>query len=355
MKKILTVVGARPQFIKCATVSREIRKQATEFLVHTGQHYDDNMSEVFFRELDIPPPDLNLGIGGGAHGAMTGEMLRRIEEVLQAQKPDVVLIYGDTNSTLAGALAAAKLLVPVAHVEAGLRSFNRAMPEEINRVVADSLSRWLFCPTDTAVRNLANEGIKEGVHLVGDVMLDAYLDGLARSKKQSGILARLNLTPGGYHLATVHRQENTDDPARLKGIMEGLAEVGANAPVIWPMHPRTTSRLVSHKITLPPAIRAIEPVSYLDMLALEADARVILTDSGGIQKEASWAGIPCVTMRDETEWVETVDRGDNILAGADSGRIKAGAEKMRARGPKPPASPGTSASVMIAGIILEGK
>lgn len=355
MKHIFTVVGARPQFIKCASVSREIRATASEFLVHTGQHYDDNMSEVFFRELDIPPPNLNLGIGGGPHGAMTGEMLRKLEEVLLAQKPDVVLIYGDTNSTLAGALAAAKLLIPVAHVEAGLRSFNRAMPEEVNRVVADSLSRWLFCPTETAVRNLANEGIKEGVYLVGDVMLDAYLDGLTRARKQSAILARLGIVPGGYHLATVHRQENTDDPARLSGIVQGLAGVGAHAPVIWPMHPRTKSRLAANNISLPPEIRPIEPVSYLDMLALEAGARIILTDSGGIQKEASWAGIPCVTMRDETEWVETVDRGDNMLAGSDSRRIVSATEIMGKRGPKPPASAGVSASKKIAEIILEGK
>ena len=353
MKKILTVVGARPQFIKCATVSRELRKSAVEFLVHTGQHYDDNMSEVFFRELDIPPPDLNLGIGSGPHGAMTGEMLRKLEEVLQAQKPDAVIVYGDTNSTLAGALASAKLPIPVAHVEAGLRSFNRSMPEEVNRVVADSLSRWLFCPTETAVRNLASEGIREGVHLVGDVMLDAYITGLARAKKQSGILGKLGLTPGGYNLATVHRQENTDDPARLSGIVKGLAMAGADAPVIWPMHPRTTGRLATHGTSLPPGIRAIEPVSYLDMLALQSGARVILTDSGGIQKEASWAGIPCVTMRNETEWVETVDRGDNMLAGADPDRIASAAEKMRKRGPKPPTTAGTSASKKIAEIVLE--
>jgi UDP-N-acetylglucosamine 2-epimerase len=321
--KIVTVVGARPQFIKCAPVSRELRTVATEILVHTGQHYDDNMSEVFFRELNLPSPDYNLGVGSGPHGAQSGEMLKCIEEVLLKEKPDGVLVYGDTNSTLAGALAAAKLHIPVAHVEAGLRSFNRRMPEEINRVVTDHLSSFLFCPTETAVKNLACEGITQGVSLVGDVMYDALLYNSRIAAGRSAILERLQLQPKSYFLATVHRAENTDDSARLRDIVQAFTALSAIHPLVWPVHPRTRQVLQSHGLlkTSNHTLLLIDPVSYLDMLLLEKEARGILTDSGGVQKEAFWFGVPCVTLREETEWVETVEAGWNTLVGTDRDRI----------------------------------
>ncbi len=325
--KVLTVVGARPQFIKAAPVSQELRKVATEVLVHTGQHFDANMSDVFFEELRIPKPDYHLGIGGGSHGAMTGAMLAKLEEVIQREKPDWVLVYGDTNSTMAGGLAAAKLHVPVAHVEAGLRSFNRQMPEEINRVLTDHLSTLLFAPTDTAVRHLSNEGITEGVHQVGDVMYDATLMFKPRAEERLDRLDALGLMPGGFALATVHRAENTDDPQRLGAILSALGEL--SLPVVWPMHPRTRKQLHAFGLTLPEHIRMVEPVGYLDMLLLESRARVILTDSGGVQKEACFLRVPCLTLRDETEWTETVSAGWNVLVDADPARI---AEAMRTLG-----------------------
>lgn len=326
--KIVTVVGARPQFIKCAPVSREFRKVASEVLVHTGQHYDDNMSDLFFRDLEIPKPDYNLGVGSGPHGAQSGEMLRLIEEVLHKELPDYVVVFGDTNSTLAGALAAAKLYIPVAHVEAGLRSFNRQMPEEINRVIADHLSSLLFCPTKTAVKNLAQEGITDGVELVGDVMYEALLNNSQIAESRSTILTQLNLQPKGYFLATVHRAENTDDSTRLQSILVALQELSALHPVIWPVHPRTRKALESHhpSFQINQSLHLIDPVSYLDMLVLEKHANVILTDSGGVQKEAYWFGVPCVTLRDETEWVETVEQGWNTVAGTDPARIVAAAK-----------------------------
>jgi len=326
---IVTIVGARPQFIKAAPVSRELRHRHTEVLVHTGQHYDHNMSAVFFDELRIPAPDYDLGVGSGPHGGQTGAMLARIEEVLLERRPDWVLIYGDTNSTLAGALAAAKLLIPICHIEAGLRSFNRRMPEEINRVVADRLSELLLCPSGTAVDNLAIEGIVRGVHIVGDVMADALADAAGRAAGRSDVLERLGLSHKAYLLATVHRAENTEDPARLLALLGVLAEM--EEPVVFPVHPGTRRRLaeLGFSCAVPGAadVRGapnpicIEPLGYLDMVKLEGAARMILTDSGGMQKEAYWLGVPCLTLRDETEWVETVRAGWNRVVGADRERI----------------------------------
>jgi len=320
--RVITVVGARPQFIKAAAVSRAIAASnragggppIDEQIVHTGQHYDANMSKVFFDELRIPAPALNLEVGSGPHGRQTGLMLERLERVLLDARPDWVLVYGDTNSTLAGALAAAKLHVPVAHVEAGLRSYNRRMPEEINRVVADHLSALLFCPTDTAVRNLAAEGITEGVRRVGDVMYDSVLFNASLAEQQSDVVRRLSLEPKGYYLATVHRAENTDDPRRLAGILEAFRRI--EAPIVLPLHPRTRKTLGDGAEALDGRVLVIDPVPYLDMLMLERNARLILTDSGGVQKEAYWFGVPCVTLRSETEWVELVEAGWNRIGDA---------------------------------------
>jgi UDP-N-acetylglucosamine 2-epimerase len=320
--KVVTVVGARPQFIKSAPVSRELRKVATEVLVHTGQHYDDNMSEVFFRDLELPEPDYNLGVGSGPHGVQTGEMLKRIEEVLVKEQPDYVVVYGDTNSTLAGALAAAKLHISVAHVEAGLRSFNRQMPEEINRLVTDHVSTLLFCPTKTAINNLASEGITKGVHLVGDVMYDALCHNIQIAERRSTILEHLKLRPKEYLLATVHRAENTDQPENLNNIVNAFVELTKSGQtVVFPVHPRTRNRLDTFGMNDHSNLLMIDPISYLDMLILEKHARVILTDSGGVQKEAYWLQVPCVTLRNETEWVETVERGWNVLVGTDTEKI----------------------------------
>ena len=331
--KIVSVVGARPQFIKAAVVSRVLRGRHQEILLHTGQHYDDEMSGVFFRELDLPRPDINLGVGSGSHARQTGEMLIGIEPVLLREKPDGVLIYGDTNSTLAGALAAAKLGIPLAHVEAGLRSFNRAMPEEINRVVADHLSDLLFCPTRTAVENLAREGITAGVHRVGDVMYDLLLQSLPLAERTSTILERLGLQPGAYLLATVHRASNTDLRENLAGILAGLGATGET--VVLPLHPRTRHALAGWGLVPAEKVRLIEPVGYLDMLVLEKNARLILTDSGGVQKEAYWLGIPCVTLREETEWVETVEAGWNVLVGTSVEHLVAAVHSFHPPGEQP--------------------
>lgn len=324
--KIVTVVGARPQFIKAAAVSRAIRNdyagQIDEVLVHTGQHYDDNMSKVFFEELDIPRPKYNLEISGGLHGSMTGRMLEGVENVLLQEKPDWLLIYGDTNSTLAGALAAAKLHIPVAHIEAGLRSFNMRMPEEVNRIVADRLSTLLFCPTQAAVANLRAEGVTLGVHNVGDVMYDVALYYRDRARQNSNVLSFMGLTAGTFTLATCHRAENTDDPVRLSAILNALAEVSSREPVVFPLHPRTRKLIREYGLTQQLAkLTATDPLPFLDMMALEQAARVILTDSGGVQKEAFFYGVPCITMRDETEWIETVELGWNQLTGADCEKI----------------------------------
>ncbi|MEI7456634.1 MAG: UDP-N-acetylglucosamine 2-epimerase (non-hydrolyzing) [Nitrosomonadales bacterium] len=328
--KIVTIVGARPQFIKAAAVSRVIRNdyagKIEEVLVHTGQHYDDNMSKVFFDELDIPHPKHNLEISGGQHGAMTGRMLEAIEKVLLEEKPDKVLIYGDTNSTLAGALAAAKLHIPVAHVEAGLRSFNMRMPEEINRIISDRVSNLLFCPTQTAVKNLRAEGIVNGVHNAGDVMYDVALFYRNRAKHQTTILNDLGLIDRGFSLATCHRAENTDDPKRLAEIVAALVKVADSMPVILPLHPRTRKLIQDYGLGLG-AVTVVDPLPFLEMVALEQAAKVILTDSGGVQKEAFFYGVPCVTMRDETEWVETVELGWNQLVGASEQAILSAASK----------------------------
>jgi UDP-N-acetylglucosamine 2-epimerase len=327
--KIVTVVGARPQFIKAGPVSNELRREHTEILVHTGQHYDQAMSDIFFEELGIPAPCYNLEVGSGHHGAQTGAMLEKIEEVLFRERPDAVLVYGDTNSTLAGALSAAKLHIPVAHVEAGLRSFNRAMPEEVNRVLADHLSSMLFCPSDDAVKNLASEGIEKGVVVTGDVMADALQAAAARGT--STILQRLGVSPGGFLLATVHRAENTDDPARLGAIFSALRECGER--VIVPLHPRTRKVLANEGDAA--NLTIIDPVGYVDMVTLTAAARAVLTDSGGLQKEAYWLGVPCITLRDETEWVETVASGWNTLAGAGSKAILSGLTSLRRPAARP--------------------
>jgi len=345
--KIVTIVGARPQFIKAASVSRAIqafnekgsltdrlssKKKIREIFVHTGQHYDDLLDRVFFEELELPKPDYHLGVGSGSHARQTGVMMERIETVLEREKPEIVVVYGDTNSTLAGALAAAKLNIPVAHVEAGLRSYKRTMPEEINRLLTDHLSALLFCPTAQAVRNLLKEGIKNGktriVKKVGDVMYDSilYYSKLAGEKstilKDLGLSHSLGLFTPNYYLATLHRAENTDDPRRLKSILRALSQIGKKIPVVLPLHPRTRKMIKIYGLfPRSKGIRLIEPVSYLNMLNLEKNARAILTDSGGVQKEAYWLKIPCFTLREETEWVETVRSGWNVLVGTDVKRV----------------------------------
>ena len=339
--KIVTVVGARPQFIKAAAVSRAVRARAgvDEILVHTGQHYDPSMSAVFFRELGIPEPDHHLGVGSGSHGVQTGRMLAAIEDVLSTVAADRVLIYGDTNSTLAGALAAAKLGIPIAHVEAGLRSFNRRMPEEINRVVADHLCAMLFAPTADAVANLRREGIAdEQIHLVGDVMFDVALFYAERAEEVSTILDRLSLLPGRYVLATVHRAENTDDPVRLANLLHGLKAAARAQPVVLPLHPRTKAALarIDGGVRASNGLMLIDPVGYLDMVKLERHARLIATDSGGVQKEAFFHGVPCVTLRDETEWVELVAAGWNRLVPPLSADAISDALTTEAAPPPPP-------------------
>jgi UDP-N-acetylglucosamine 2-epimerase len=357
--KALTIVGARPQFIKAAPVSKTLAAAGhQEFLVHTGQHYDYGMSQVFFEELGLPEPDVNLGVGSGPHGRQTGQMLIQLEEVMQAQRPDWVLVYGDTNSTLAGALAAVKLHIPVAHVEAGLRSFNRTMPEEHNRVLTDHCADLLFCPTQTAVEHLAHEGITRSVHLVGDTMYDAVLQFAEVARGRSTILSRLGLEPERYCLATVHRPYNTDDPEALGNILAALANM--DEPVVFPVHPRTRKRIAElngsgSETWQTPNLLMIEPVGYLDMLMLEQNARLILTDSGGMQKEAYFFGVPCVTLRPETEWVETVAAGWNILSGANREQIVATVREQRkpAQGPDLLYGAGDAAQAIVA--LLSGE
>ncbi len=336
--RIVTIVGARPQFIKAAPLSAELRRRHEEYLVHTGQHYDDNMSDVFFRELNIPPPDRHLGVGSGSHAAQTAAMLERIEAVLLEVKPDAMIIYGDTNSTVAGALAAAKLHIPVAHVEAGLRSFDRRMPEEVNRVVADHLSTWLFAPSQVSMRQLASEGITEGVHDVGDIMADSVRLFAPLARERSDVLARLGIKPGEYFAATVHRAANTDDAERLAGILEGLSSTPR--PVVLPLHPRTRAAIRRHGLqaaveSQDGKLTITEPLGYLDILQLQQNAAAILTDSGGIQKEAYYLGVPCITLRDETEWVETVEAGWNRLVGVNPEQIIAATEDIGAVAQRP--------------------
>lgn len=324
MKRIVTIIGARPQFIKTPLISQELKKFAKEIIVHTGQHYDDNMSDIFFHELKIPKPDYNLGVGSDTQGKQTAKMLEKIEEVLIKEKPDLVIIYGDTNSTVAGALAAAKLHITVAHVEAGMRSYNRRMPEEINRVVSDHISSLLFSPTRSSAEILKKEGITSGVYFVGDVMFDIQKK-MQKSnlKMQNEILKRLNLEKKKYLLATVHRQENTDIKENLENIFKAFEQIDES--IIYPIHPRTKKYLKEYKfinwIQKMPRLHLVEPVGFLEMMVLEDNAKMILTDSGGVQKEAYWAKVPCITLRKETEWVETVQSGWNKLVGADVKKI----------------------------------
>jgi UDP-GlcNAc3NAcA epimerase len=352
--KLLTVVGARPQFIKAAAVGYAIQAANDagagihSLLVHTGQHYDEQMSRVFFEELGLQLPDRELHVGSGSHGAQTGRMLEAIESVLEEERPDVVLVYGDTNSTLAGALAAAKLHIPVAHVEAGLRSFNRRMPEEVNRVLTDHISRWLFCPTDTAVANLKKEGIEQGVEAVGDVMYELVVRFGANGELPAG-WQELDIEPNGFVLATIHRAENTDDETRLRDILGALADIAADVPVMLPLHPRTQKLLPTIDVSLPEQLRILPPLSYKQMVAAEGAAALVVTDSGGVQKEAFWLGVPCVTARDETEWLETLEDDRNIVAGADRMGLVAAARRQlsRRRLTRPEVAEATAASTII--------
>ncbi|UOE55130.1 UDP-N-acetylglucosamine 2-epimerase (non-hydrolyzing) [Bacillus sp. CMF12] len=319
--KIVTVLGARPQFIKAAPVSRALRQNHQEIIVHTGQHYDANMSDIFFEELNIPKPDYHLAVGSGNHGKQTGEMMAKIEEIVLKEKPDYVLVYGDTNSTLAGSLVAAKLHIPVIHIEAGLRSFNKLMPEEVNRILTDHISEYLFCPTDTAVENLKNENITRNVINIGDVMYDAVLYNRELAKEKSRILEDAQLNKGDYLLITIHRAENTDDPEKMKGILQAFSSTEETK--VWPIHPRTKHKLADYGLNVEeiPNLKIIDPVGYLDMLTLEANARKIVTDSGGVQKEAYFMEVPCVTVREQTEWVETLEGEANILVGTDQTKM----------------------------------
>jgi len=355
--KIATIIGARPQFIKAAPVNRAIAEhnrltshssRLTEVIIHTGQHFDADMSDVFFKELNIPKPDYNLGINSANHGAMTGRMLEKIEEILIKEKPDWVLVYGDTNSTLASALAAVKLHIPIAHVEAGLRSFNREMPEEHNRVLTDHCSEILFCPTERAVNNLRNEGFTNIVTNssplipnyslplvtnVGDTMYDAVLQFSEIARKQSTILEDLGIKPKEYLLATVHRPYNTDIPENLQNILAAFLEI--DEPIVFPVHPRTRQKLTGLTAHQLKNLNCISPVGYFDMLMLEKNARVILTDSGGMQKEAYFFGVLCVTMRTETEWVETVEAGWNVVVGANREKIINAVRSFKTGNPRP--------------------
>jgi UDP-N-acetylglucosamine 2-epimerase len=313
--KIISIVGARPEFIQATPVSRALRRSHQEILVHTGQHYDYQMSQTFFDELGIPAPDYNLEVGSGSHARQTSEILVRMEEVFLKENPDRVIVRGDTNSTLAGALAASKLHIPVVHIEAGERSFDRRMPEEVNRLVADQLASIFFCVSQTAVKHLEAEGIHSHVHWVGDVMFDAMLANRPLARQKSQIVSSLDLTPGKYGLVTVHRAANTDDPARLKNIITALNAVGET--VVFPAHPRTRKALHNLDVQFSASLKVIEPVGYFDMMMLEENARLIATDSGGVQREAYFMRKPCLTLRDETEWTETVQVGWNKLVGVE--------------------------------------
>lgn len=348
--KVLTVIGARPQFIKAATVSNKIRTNGnSEILVHTGQHYDNNMSDIFFEELGIPKPDYNLSIGSSSHGHQTGNMLIALEDIYLKEKPDMVLVYGDTNSTLAGALCASKLLIPVAHVEAGLRSFNKTMPEEQNRILTDHISDLLFTPTLTAVNNLKNENITKGVHNTGDVMYDAINLFKERAKEISTIIEKLNLTNDSYILSTIHRAENTDNIKRLTSIISALSNSGKK--IILPLHPRTKKFIEEYHLHVRDNIKIIDPVGYLDMISLQENAKKIVTDSGGVQKEAYFLKKPCITMRDETEWVETVQNGWNVIVGSDSNKIIDALENFNPTGTPASAFGNGDTSSIITGII----
>jgi len=349
MRRLLSIVGARPQFVKVAAVDRALNRRGGTIheVLHTGQHYDDAMSRVFFEELSIPTAKTHLGIGSGSHGVQTARMIEGIEQALVAHRPDAVVLYGDTNSTLAGALAAAKLGVPIAHVEAGLRSFNKAMPEEVNRILCDHCSTWLFCPTDAAMMNLRTEGLiasakapassdHPSVTLTGDVMLDSSLHFARMALERSRLMRELGLEENGFFLATIHRDFNADSPERLHALLAALEACAGlhGMPVVLPLHPRTRQRLAETygKPTGPKQLRIIDPVGYLDMIALERNARLVLTDSGGVQKEAYFFGKPCVVLRRETEWTELIDHGQAVLADADQGSILEAVDRFLAAG-----------------------
>ena len=332
--RVLSIVGARPQFVKAAAMCRAVaaHPDISHKIIHTGQHYDARMSDVFFEELGIPAPDHHLGVGSGTHAVQTGEMMKSLEPVLIAERPDWVLLYGDTNSTLAGVLVAAKLDMPAAHIEAGLRSFNRRMPEETNRIVADRLSALLFCPTQAAMDNLSHEGLAAQSVFTGDVMYDAFVIFREIAERRGGELAS-TWRAGGFALATIHRAENTDDPDRLQPILAALETIAeSTCPVLLPLHPRTR-KVLDASGWHPRAITVTAPLSYFEMLLLEGRAKLVLTDSGGVQKEAYFAEAPCVTLRDETEWVETLENGCNVLAGADTDRIVDAAKNASRAGP----------------------
>lgn len=326
--KILTVLGARPQFIKAAPVSRVLRESHEELIIHTGQHYDSNMSDIFFDELNIPKPDYYLGVGSGNHGKQTGEMMGKIEEIVLKENPDYLMVYGDTNSTLAGSLVAAKLHVPVIHIEAGLRSFNKKMPEEINRIMTDHVSAYLFSPTETGVENLKNENITKNVYNIGDVMYDAVLYNQELAQEKSTVLQDNDLEQKGYHLITIHRAENTDDVEKMKNILDAFSQI--EEIKVWPIHPRTKHKLADYGINIDsvPGLKVIDPVGYLDMLTLVSNAKKIVTDSGGVQKEAYFMKVPCVTVREQTEWVETLESEANILVGTDTAKIVEAVKKQ---------------------------
>jgi UDP-N-acetylglucosamine 2-epimerase len=333
--KIVSVVGARPQFVKAAVLSRALRQRHDEVLVHTGQHYDDLMSDVFFRELGLPAPDANLGVGSASQATQTARMIEALEPVLVGQRPGLVIVYGDTNSTLAGALTAAKLGLPLAHVEAGFRSYDRAMPEEINRLLTDHVSRYLFCVTEASVDCLKREGITSGVHLTGDLMYDSLLAALPRASQiEADVLGRYGVSAGGYYLATVHRPANTDDPTALRSICEAFGHL--DAPVVFPVHPRTKAVLAEASIEMASNVRAVEPVGYFEMLALERNAKAVLSDSGGVRREAYFLSVPSVTLRDTTEWPETLETGWDVLAGTGVTKIVEAARRPRPVEPPPP-------------------
>jgi len=334
--KVVTIVGARPQFIKAAVISREIAKhpEIREVIVHTGQHFDKNMSDIFFEEMQIPKPHYHLDINSMSHGAMTGRMLEKIEEVLLLELPDFVIVYGDTNSTLAGALAAKKLHMKVIHIEAGLRSFNMSMPEEINRILTDRISDILCCPTEQAVKNLNYEGYSKFTSKVvstGDVMQDAAIFYRKLADSNKSIISKLSLEGKSFALCTVHRAENTDDLLRLSEIIEALNEIGSEIEIVFPVHPRTRKIMEENKLKL--FCKTIDPVGYLDMVNLLSHAKIVLTDSGGLQKEAFFFSKPCVTLRDETEWVELIEGGFNLLAGAEKENIVSAFKKMSTAAP----------------------
>ncbi len=352
--RVLSVVGARPQFVKAALLSREFAARGIEeLIVHTGQHYDNRMSGVFFDELALPAPKYHLGVGSASHGAQTGEIMKRLDPVVDDERPDWLLVYGDTNSTLAGALVGAKLRIPTAHVEAGLRSFNREMPEEINRIVADRVSDLLLAPTKSAAEQLRAEGNDGTIEIVGDLMVDLALEASQRLPEEPGILTHLHLTRGSYAVATIHRAANTDDPIVFQSLVEGMRST--QLPVVFPVHPRTKPLVERFAVGRNDNIIVCEPLPYLEMLALVSRARVVMTDSGGLQKEAIVLGVPCVTLRNETEWTETLDERWNVVVGCDPGRIAAAAARPIPRRKIQPFGDGKSARHIVEAMLRHGK